>query len=1183
MAKQRPAVAIRHMRTLFAMGAVGGQSDVRLLDQFSTGHREAAEAAFATLVERHGPMVLRVCRGVLGSSPDVHDAFQATFLVLVRRAHSLWVRDSVGPWLHSVAVRVANKAKVAEARRKVHERRCAEIADAVRGGSTPPDDLSPTLHDEIERLPGKYRAPIVLCYLEGQTHEGAAAVLGWPVGTVGCRLARGRALLRTRLVRRGVGLSAGASAALLSAGEVSAAALSESLVRAVMSLVAERSAGVAPAAVKALAEASLRLMTVAKLKIASILVLIGLFALGLAVAAGSRFSDSRQEAAAQPAAPKVSTARRDTGAQPAPTSQAAAVSGLVVDAGGKPAVGVDVLLSGLGRAAGRRPVLSRAKTDQEGRFSIDVPVEKDPEGFNYRALWAYTPKAGLAGQAFLRDELPAAGSVQLKLGGTASTSVRVLEPDGKPVAGARVIPLWVRVRGGLKPVSTFTPPDSLADALAATTDSDGKGQINGCKAEDVDVVWVEAAGFGRQGSELSADAGGARVITLKPAGRLFGRVQADDPSAKRGLEVIAMTLPLTKGDLRIAGDGRATTDAEGRFEITALAAGKLSVNVLPADGAKLRPKLPTDLTIEPGKTTEVTISLEAPPRQRTLAGRVVDRRGQPVAGATVFQSGDSPARTEALTAANGRFELNDVVARPTFLFVRKPGYRFGGLAIAAESEELTLAIHKLDEPPRQMRKTLPPLLSHPEEVALARRLLDPYAELVLKQGAEPEKVRTIEALARIEPERVLELIQQKKAFTAPFFNGMFGLQVAMGMLDESVDEALAVLEGLEDPGSKAIGYIKASEKVGAGNRVKALEVLDRALLNARAAREPDGIRLLLMGWVAEQFLDLGQAERGRAILREGEALAKQLPKAGWVAYAKGAFAEELVQIDQEAALALTKDLSDAREFDRHHGNIAHELGGRDPAQAERVLAMVKDQFQREHYTVRVVYRMAPLDLARALRLAESIGDDGLKGYAMGMAALGLSEAGKDRAREVLENAYASLERSSGAGQLKPSETYHLTSIAAALLPVAERVDAGLVDEYLWRSLALRAPKPWETAPADRTAEADVQLAMMLARYDRAIARSLLEPLALGSGPARAYVSMRGELHAAAAGIDPKWAVALVEALPDDPDLKLQRPKNAARLAVTTVLGRTGDRRFRKLESSFISLWLPDIEDANPYD
>ncbi len=134
-------------------------------------------------------------------------------------------------------------------------------------------------------------------------------------------------------------------------------------------------------------------------------------------------------------------------------------------------------------------------------------------------------------------------------------------------------------------------------------------------------------------------------------------------------------------------------------------------------------------------------------------------------------------------------------------------------------------------------------------------MIDPYAERVFKQGGEV-KVRTLQALARIEPERVLELVQQKKVFNVPLLNGMIGLQVAPGMMDESVDEALAVLEGMEDPEAKAIGCMTASSKLADRNRAQTLDMLERALLNAKAAREPDGIRLLLMGQVAERVLSL---------------------------------------------------------------------------------------------------------------------------------------------------------------------------------------------------------------------------------------------------------------------------------------------------------------------------------------
>jgi hypothetical protein len=184
---------------------------------------------------------------------------------------------------------------------------------------------------------------------------------------------------------------------------------------------------------------------------------------------------------------------------------------------------------------------------------------------------------------------------------------------------------------------------------------------------------------------------------------------------------------------------------------------------------------------------------------------------------------------------------------------------------------------------------------------------------------------------------------------------------------------------------------------------------------------------------------------------------------------------------------------------------------------------------------------------------------------------------------VLASAYDSLEQSSQANREKSNSLYEITSIAGVLLPVAERVDPGLVDEYLWRSLAMRQPNPWETLPRGRHAEADVQLAMMLARYDRAIARSLIESFAQGGSQAAALLSNRGELYAAAAVIDPKWAVALVEALPDDPNLEQQRPKNSARLAIANVLGRAGDQRSRHLQQSFLHLWIPDIEDNDPYN
>src|SRR5215831_5192284 len=186
------------LRVLFGTGTLAGLTDGQLLERFATHPDEAGESAFAALLDRHGPMVLRVCGGLLRDLNDAEDAFQATFLVLAKKARSLRVRETIGPWLYGVASRVATRVLSDRARRRRHERAAAGLA-ATAIGPTEPDDLVPVLHEEIGRLPESFRAPIVLCYLQGLTHDQAAHRLGWPVGTVRSRLSRGRDRLRSRL------------------------------------------------------------------------------------------------------------------------------------------------------------------------------------------------------------------------------------------------------------------------------------------------------------------------------------------------------------------------------------------------------------------------------------------------------------------------------------------------------------------------------------------------------------------------------------------------------------------------------------------------------------------------------------------------------------------------------------------------------------------------------------------------------------------------------------------------------------------------------------------------------------------------------------------------------------------------------------------------------------------------
>jgi RNA polymerase sigma factor (sigma-70 family) len=208
MALERRTSFETQMRTLWAVGTVGDLDDAALLARFALRLDDSAMEAFRILVERHGPMVLRVCQQVLGDRHDAEDAAQAVFLVLARKAPAIRINSSLAPWLYGVARRVAAKARVRTTARRQTEITSAVAAASVRAAAY---DAEPSAHDweavheEVERLPEKYRAPVVLCYLDGQTYEEAARRIGCPMGTVRVRLSRARDRLRDRLARRGFG------------------------------------------------------------------------------------------------------------------------------------------------------------------------------------------------------------------------------------------------------------------------------------------------------------------------------------------------------------------------------------------------------------------------------------------------------------------------------------------------------------------------------------------------------------------------------------------------------------------------------------------------------------------------------------------------------------------------------------------------------------------------------------------------------------------------------------------------------------------------------------------------------------------------------------------------------------------------------------------------------------------
>ena len=224
---------VKDLRTLYSVGSVGELSDAQLLERFVACRDEAV---FELYVERHGPMVLQICRGILGNAHDAEDAFQATFLVLVHQAGSIRNRESMASWLFGVARRIAARVRVDAARRRKHERRVAEMASRSDVQDESPG-IGPVLCEEVAKLPEKYREVVVLCCFEGNSYEAAARRLGRPIGTVKVRLSRARRLLLSRLTRRGLGLPAGV--AVLGFSAEAAARVPLALVRGTVQAVLE--------------------------------------------------------------------------------------------------------------------------------------------------------------------------------------------------------------------------------------------------------------------------------------------------------------------------------------------------------------------------------------------------------------------------------------------------------------------------------------------------------------------------------------------------------------------------------------------------------------------------------------------------------------------------------------------------------------------------------------------------------------------------------------------------------------------------------------------------------------------------------------------------------------------------------------------------------------------------------
>jgi RNA polymerase sigma factor (sigma-70 family) len=769
---------LQHLRTLTAEE----RSDRELLEAFT---RTQDHAAFATLVERHGPTVMRVCRRVLPRPEDAEDAFQATFLVFARKAGSIRKTEAVLSWLHGVAYRAAMSAKRNAARRRQREGQAKAVAPADPSWQAAWREVQGLLEDEIQRLPSRYRSPFLLCCIEGRGHADVADQLALKLPTLRTRLSKARKRLKERLARRGVVLSVVlATLALSKDGSVLGADLLTSTAEGAVRYATGSpvQASLVSASAVALAKGVTKAMFLTRLQTALILVL----CLGLAagIAAYSH---------AQPVAAEPDTALKKNDSDPArPVEQKAdpdrdifTYAGRVLTPDGKPLAGAKVVICGL--KPGHIEFRERATSGPDGTFRFRVrrdefgdkgvvPLGRSPperqvhigataDGYGAACVWAGQPDE----REHLTLWLPAEEVVH----------GRIMSLEGRPIAGVQVSAMIRSSRAAKdhRPLP-FDAPDTVGyfsgnvlpydwERTSAVSDKDGRFTLRGLGRGwlyDLSIIGptvVNGKALLVARPEKPTPVSGAGIsppdrpppqmirygstftYVAPPCKPVFGVVR--DKKTGKPLAGFDVRRPWTRDDDPQAW---ATTDKDGRYRMTGLPSG---VHTLKVDPPANTPYLAAEFRViadQPG-VAPVQFDMELE-RQPAVTGRVTDRAtGKPLQAWVEYrplarnpnlkkdtllaQPGWGNHPPSALTDRDGRFTL-PVLPGPGVLLANSEGDYLP--ARLARGDRITGVADRADPELIDCR----PLLAWPAEYHVYRLIdvadgKDVEANLVLTPGA----------------------------------------------------------------------------------------------------------------------------------------------------------------------------------------------------------------------------------------------------------------------------------------------------------------------------------------------------------------------------------------------------------------------------------------------------------------
>ena len=639
---------VQQMEVLIVGGTAAGLTDRQLLVRFNSQHGFAREAAFSALVTRHGPMVLDVCRQLLGDRHHAEDAFQAVFLVLARKAGSIRDPELLGNWLYGVSLRIARKAKGQLVRQRKNEE-SDNVIRADSGPEVPPADArliareaAEALHEEIDRLPRSFRLPIVLCYFEGLTLDEAARRLSWPNGTVRSRLARGRGKLRAGLTRRGVVLPAAAlSVALHPDPPLAQLSLSlcQTTLRAAMQFAVDKTAGGAVSAAAAvLAREVLRSMLMKSVKFTILnLIMFTTFVTGAGYVAQSQ--------AASKGKPGVSAAAVVQPTRPAPTPERMIVTGRVLDPDGKPVRGAFIDIVGrprkpwVGSAQDRsdHELLGQGESDADGRFRFEAAQGASDRYFEVYAL-AAAPGLALGWAELNADAAQPAADLRLKL--PQKIQGKLVEPGGKPAAGVE-LRVWSIGRptktgwfDGVNMGNSVSPQGMRTWPRPVVTDDQGRFTLEGI-GRDLQVrLGCRDPRFAPDSFRVQTDdRDGPKEVTftLNSSTTIAGRTLAVDT----GLPLAQSLVELASGPSEL-GLGRGPSlraDQEGRFTARVSPGRYYQIKAFPPEG---QPYVVTQMMLEQTKDAVSERADVRVLRGVVIRGKVLAQgSNRPLSGASV--------------------------------------------------------------------------------------------------------------------------------------------------------------------------------------------------------------------------------------------------------------------------------------------------------------------------------------------------------------------------------------------------------------------------------------------------------------------------------------------------------------------------------------------------------------------